>query len=179
MSLARPIVALALLVFGAACTGNPAPSGWLAKPLAAANDAYGAWIALRFADTTRLSGEFLGVDRDTVFVLALDSAVYRVPAESVRTATVAWYDSNYETLAWWGALGTLSTLSHGFVLIFSMPIWSLASLSSAGSESRAPLARVEKVGWAGVRQYARFPAGVPADLPVRLPVKPPAPRVAH
>jgi hypothetical protein len=172
------VVVLSVVAMLAACTANPAPNRWLPTPMTAASDPWGAYIVVTLRDTiTRkdtvmVRGEFLAVDRDTVFVLPMDSIVRRVPVRGVAKAQVAWYDSEMEKLGWWTLLGTVSSLSHGFGLVFTMPLWIISGTASAASESRAPLLDVTRVGWDSVRPYARYPAGVPAALPERLQSRP-------
>ena len=178
---ARRLVTLSVLVSLGACVANPAPPRWLPTPLQGPNDPWGAFITVTLradspSDTAVVSGEFLAVDRDTVFVLPADSMVRRIPVRIIAGAQVAWYDSDWEKLAFWAGIGALSTASHGFFLIFTAPIWGLTAWATVPADSRAPLVDVGRAGWAAAKQYARYPAGVPDSLPARLPTKPVYPR---
>jgi len=175
-----PVAAL-LLITG--CVANPAPARWLPTPYVGANDPWGAFITVTLTatsanDTGEVQGEFLAVDRDTVFVLLGDSVVRRISHRDIAKAQIAWFDSDWELQAWWTALGAISTLTHGFGVILTMPIWGLTAWGVVPAESRAPLVDVNRVGWEAVKQYARYPAAAPGDLPDRLPPKPPYPRPA-
>lgn len=174
-------VTMSALVLLSGCISNPAPPRWLPTPLQGPSDPWGAFITVTLRavapnDTAQVRGEFLAVDRDTVFVLPADSMVRRIPTHLIVAARVAWYDSDWEKLAIWAGIGTLSTASHGFFLIFTSPIWGLTAWATAPAESRAPLVDVGRAGWAAAKQYARYPAGVPDSLPERLPTKPVYPR---
>ena len=155
----------------AACTRNPAPDGFLPKPLAAPSDPYGGWIEL-WSRGDSLSGEFLAYDRDSVFVLQEFGDVRAWPVSDVTRARIFWYDSQYSKTATWAALGTVSALSHGVVFVLSGPVWLIAGISSARADSRAALVEPGRVEWAEAARYARYPAGMPPNLPGRLPVKP-------
>ena len=156
-----------------ACAQNPAPSGWLSPAVAAQKDPYGAWIVVATSDTSGVSGEFLAVDSDSVFVLSLDSIVRAVPRTSVREAKIAFYESQIGSVILWSVLGTLSTASNGILLVFTAPAWAITGTVASASESRAPLRTVARPEeWEAVRMYARFPMGMPGNLPRRLRTKP-------
>jgi hypothetical protein len=169
----RLVPAVALVLAATGCAANPAPEGWLAAPAASAADPYGAWIVLELhRQATPVSGEFLAVHEDSVYVLEPVGAVRGFHRDSVRAATIAFYNAQPGQLAGWAALGSLSTVSHGAFLILSLPTWLIAGSLATSAQSRAPLHRVEAPGqWEAVRLYARFPAGLPPGLPDRLPVK--------
>lgn len=168
----RACGAALLITLAAGCARNPAPHAWLPTPRGAPEDPYGAWIGLRLSDTQELIGELLAQEHDSVFVLTDDGSVRAVHTARVTSARIAWFDSRWgSTTALWGALGSLSTFSHGFVLVLSMPVWIIAGSTAAASDSRAPLVNPLRLGWEGARMYARYPAGLPPGLPRTLPLR--------
>lgn len=156
-----------------ACAHNPAPSGWLAPAREAQADPYGAWIVVsRLAGSPDLGGEFLAVERDSVFMLLASGEVRSVPLDSVSRARMAFYNAQWGGLATWTILGSLSTISNGAFLIFTFPAWIIGGSLATAGQSRAPLRRVGPAHtWDAVRMYARFPGGLPANLPRTLPPK--------
>jgi hypothetical protein len=179
-----------LAVAAAGCARSPAPAGAVPRPAGAEADPYGAWIHVERGRGTAparaglqverdgrgpaVAGELLAVDRDTVFVLTQDGAVRGVPLDSVREATIAWYQGHADHLAIWTLLGTVSTISNGWLLILTAPTWLIAGSAASAAESRAPLVRVPaRTSWTAARMYARYPAGLPPDLPRRLAPRPP------
>jgi hypothetical protein len=78
-----------------------------------------------------------------------------VPTALVTVGTLTAYDSQYGALRLWTILGTVSTVSHGFVLVLTAPIWAIAGSTATASASKAP--RVESTDPALLRVYARFP----------------------
>jgi hypothetical protein len=168
------ILALVLIATLSACATNPAPRRWLAPAREAATDPYGAWIVLHADARTELTrGELLAVAADSVFVLTEAGRVEGVARAAIDHATIAYYDSEWHKTAWWAAAGTLSTLSHGFGLVFTAPAWILSGTLAARADSRAPLIAVNSPErWAQAHTYARFPGGLPDGLPNVLPVKP-------
>lgn len=162
-----------LLVFGTACARNPAPKGWLGPADRAARDPYGAWIEIQpLAGGSKLEGEFLAVDRDSVYVLDLGGTVRSLPLAAVADATVAAYDARWGRLAAWTALGALSTVSHGVFAILTFPAWILSGTIMTAIQSRSSIHHVRRgEDWTSVRKFARFPSGLPPDLPRSLPPK--------
>jgi hypothetical protein len=172
----RRALAIVLVSGALACAHNPAPRYWLAPAEGEQADPYGAWIVVSKMDARArdVSGEFLGVSHDSVFVLLQDSRVLAIPADSVRTAQVASYESKYMELVVWTAAGSLGTISNGYFLLFTLPAMLIDGAVASTTQSVAPIRRVDgAVGWDAVRMFARFPEGIPDHLPRTLPPKPP------
>lgn len=165
----RGLGGLALIALAAACAGNPAPRGWLAPAPDAASDPYGAWVRVELASAEKeapLGGELIAIALDSVFVLTPDAEFHAIARADVTRARVAYYDSQYGQLAAWTMLGSVATLSHGWFLVFSFPIWAIGGSATTGGQSRAPLAdvRENRGSWDEVAKYARFPQGLPTEL---------------
>ena len=164
------VSALACAALG--CARNPAPKGWLATLPQAQADPYGAWIVISRGAVSEQSGELLAVEHDSVFFLSSDREVRAVPRDSAIRARIWFYDSQWDKLATWSGLGALGSISNGFLAILTLPAWIIGGSLATASQSRAPLARVNRpADWDAVRMYARFPAGLPANLPRMLPAK--------
>lgn len=153
---------LALAV--AACAGHTAPSGWLADPDAAQQEAFGGWMSVSCAtsapDCADSDGELIAVHPDSVYVLTF-SSLRAIPRASIESATLMGYDSHKGDLALWGFLGTVGTLSHGLLLIFTAPIWIIAGTSATSAQSRLPRLAYPNRGLEEFRFHARFPQGLP------------------
>ena len=165
----RGLVGLPFIALAAACAGNPAPRGWLAPARDAVSDPYGAWVELELPSAGKQvpsGGELIAVASDSVFVLTQDATFYAIARADVTRARVAYYDSQYGQLAAWTTIGSLATLSHGFLLVFSLPVWAIGGSVTTGGQSRAPLVDVgeNKHSWDAVTKYARFPQGLPTEL---------------
>ena len=158
---------LCLLLFTSACFHTTAPKGWLPTASEAQHEAYGGWIRLDYgvgANRRIVEGELIAAAPDTVHVLSPDSIV-AVPTATVVAGTLTSYDSQYGRLVRWTILGTVSTVSHGFGLVLTMPMWALAGTAASASASKAP--RVESTDPGVLRAYARFPQGMPPGLDSR------------
>lgn len=163
------VSALACVALG--CVRSPAPEGWLGPARQAQADPYGAWIVIsRIGGVPVDSGEFLAVERDSVFVLSSNREVRAVPRDSVIHAQIWFYDAQWGQLAAWTALGSLSSISNGVFGLLTLPAWIIGGSVATASQSRAPLRQVNRPSdWDAVRMYSRFPAGLPPNLPRVLP----------
>ena len=160
---------LSLVLGFAACTSNPAPKGWLAPAPEAVSDPFGAWVRIELApagNQTPLGGELIAVAVDSVFVLTPDARFHAIAQADVTWARVAHYDSQFGQLGTWTMLGSVTTLSHGWFLSLSLPVWTIWGSLTTGAQSRAPLEDVRegKNSWEAVGKYARFPQGLPPDV---------------
>ena len=65
-------------------------------------------------------------------------------------------------------LGTLSTVSHGFFLVFSAPVWIITSTVIWNNQTKTAVERYpddfEWITLDAMRVYARFPQGLPENL---------------
>jgi len=166
----RICAALLAALAAAGCAGTGAPDGWLPEAEESLRDPYGAWVTLEFVrphDDRLLAGEFLGVGRDSVYVLAgvgTDGKIYAVPRGLVRQAKIGHYDPRTDQPGGWVAVGALSTLSHGVGLILSLPIWLAAGGGIVSGHAHTALAHYPQHTWEELRMYARFPQGPPPGL---------------
>ena len=146
------------------CSSTGAPKGWLAPAQQAALDPFGAWIKIEPGiEGPFLAGEFVGVSIDSVFVLGV-SGLQGVAKVDIERAKIAHFDSQFDQPGGWVGLWTFSTLSHGWYLVLSAPVWILAGSLSVGAHSRTPLEHYPRDDWESLRFYARFPQGVPEGL---------------
>lgn len=152
----------------AACTSNPAPSGWLPGAAETPTDPFGAWIEVEHetASVSRtVAGELIAVDRDTIFVLS-SIGLQGLPLDSVGSARVAWFDAGYGNLILWTAVGALSTASHGLISGITFPLWVIGGTLATAAQSRSPIVDhdPDKGSAQRLSQYARYPQGMPEGL---------------
>jgi hypothetical protein len=163
---ARSALALAALVLAAGCASTTAPSGWLPGAEEAQRDAYGGWIEVHPREglqPKRILGELIAVAPDSLHVLTIAGLVGFARGD-VERATLFGYESPAAAFGGWTALGTLSTLSHGFGLIYSAPVWLITGIGVTANASREARIQYPQDGWLVMRPHARFPAGWPEGL---------------
>lgn len=163
VSPARRVLAMCVpLLLGTACVSNPAPRGILPSPDEAGRMAAGGWIEIVRSDRLgepSLHGELLAVTDDTLYVATGGGGV-AVPRSTVRGGRLFGYDAQVGAMAGAVALGTVSTISNGFFLIFTAPMWLIGGSIAARSQSMQPV-RDASAPPSALRPWARFPAGLP------------------
>jgi len=158
------LVAITLLFPG--CASTLAPGGWLPDAEQSTREANGGWIVAKVGlsgSSREVCGELIAIQHDSVFVLA-KAGLEAIPAEHIRAARIARFNSHWGELGAWWVLGTLSTASHGFVRILSAPVWILGGTLSAMAASYAPIVRYPDRSWSELSIFARFPPGLPPGL---------------
>jgi hypothetical protein len=107
-----------------------------------------------------IKGELLGLDELHAWVQG-PYGVTAVHLGNVEKVSVEAHPSGAAAAGVWTGIGTASTLSHGFLLILTAPLWLAAGLTSTitmatgnDRESRDP-AQFKRLA-----QYARFPQGM-------------------
>ena len=162
-------VILCLLVLVAGCARTTAPRGWLPDTLEVQSQAFGGWVEVTYFDGPRKDeahGELIAIDDQHVRVLTSVELV-AIPRAAVSRVRLTSYRPEQRGVVGWTVLGTLSTLSHGIVLVLSAPAWILCGCvagsvrSYEGQPSRVSLSRSDVEA---LRAYARFPNGLPEGL---------------
>lgn len=160
-----------------ACVSSTAPKGFLPTPRQAQHDAFGGWIELRFVDVgvdRTMDGELIAVSNDSVWVLGSTSA-RSIPTTAVTEGRLTGYASGAGGVGAATVLGVLSTISNGWFLVFTTPMWVIGGSIAASRESRAPVREVGQLRWSALRPFARFPQGFPVGVQLsELRSKPPS-----
>jgi hypothetical protein len=152
---------LALLVAATACVSNPDVRPRTIEGIV--RDGRGGWIVVTQRNGAQIDGELIAVDPGDVRVLTATGLV-SIAKPAVETARLWAWQTQPGSIAVWGTAGTLSTISHGYWLVFSAPIWLLATTIVASVESRSSIVDYPDDGWDKLSRWARFPQGLPAGL---------------
>jgi hypothetical protein len=166
MSVSRswfPALCLGLLLPACAAT-SPAPKAYRHTIEEVQRLALGAWTRVEGEHFT-LDGELLAAEPESLY-LERDHRVDIVHPTCVKKLTIAAFEGQGKEVDVLGGLGALSTPSHGFLLVFSLPIWILSSVSSHYAQSGVGhleygRTRVAPLDTPSVRRWARFPQGMP------------------
>lgn len=159
------VIAAALVALGTACVENPDPR----RPtlVKMQTEGVGGWVVVTARDGTQVRGELISVTREYVHVLRVGqpgAALVYLRTSDIGRAKVYTYESE-GGIGVMGLLGTLSTASHGFWLIFTAPIWILASSIAAAAESNhVELDYPEDDSLEELSHWARFPQGIPPNV---------------
>lgn len=124
------------------------------------------WIEhgeLRNMRSRALAGECIAATNDTLYLLN-GGELRAVPADAIRRAQVSIIDPWVEGLAYWTAIGTLSTVTHGFFFVLTAPSWLILGSISMIFQSREGKMFYPADPLADFSRYARFPQGLPPAL---------------
>ena len=146
------------------------PHNWLPKAEEAGQEAFGAWVRVEAwnDEETAMEGELLAVGEDSLYVVDSFESV-AIPVTEVGRIILHGYDANASGIAGWAVLGTLGTISHGWYLVLTGPVWIVGGIMASYQASRAGRQQhTTEQSWptvaAWMRPYARFPAGMPPEL---------------
>jgi hypothetical protein len=89
----------------------------------------------------------------------------RIPAGDIARVRLEKYRTSKLGLGIWGSLGALSSFSHGFFAVASLPVWLLTDGVTSAVESRHAFQDIDAgVGLEALAPWARFPQGVVPGL---------------
>jgi hypothetical protein len=141
------------------CATTNAPKRWLSGPEEAGLDAYGGWIDVK-SQQCRISGELIAVIKDTVFVI--DTVLHAVVSKDILSARLVTYNAG--NMGGLVAFGTLSTVSNGFYLLLTAPMWLILGSTAAIYRSYEPIIDYPQKSIEFFKPFARYPQGFPANL---------------
>ena len=183
-NLARRI-GLAAALACVACKGTSVPKDWLPEPREAQTTAYGGWIELDYLEgqeRRRAIGELIAASADSIWVLH-ETQPRVIPTAAVDSGKLFAYSPRTGDLTVWTVAGMVSTISNGWFLVFTAPMWMIGGGLAGRSEIRAAQRRHPPLTWGGLAPFARFPQGMPEGLGLSglrvKPAKHPEPRAAR
>ena len=167
------VVAIAALVWSG-CASTRAPDGFLGSVDEVQSTAWGSWVVVESdgPDSSLLAGELAAADDDSLFVLQSGGLV-GIAKEHVRTVRVEVHQSRHGRYGLWTLLGSITTPSHGVVMLISLPSWVLTGSIITAAVSTEPYRHYDRgkepstssqVDWNGLRSYARYPQGLPPGI---------------
>ena len=165
----------ASLILG--CATTSAPVRWLPDAQEAGRHPYGGWIELSASLHRSVRGELLAISDGKIYVLTSSDKVAIVTSDVVTYAKLTPIDMQSGKIGKWVLLelvinfpivpmltGSEAMSGHGFIYIISAPLWILAGILSAATESRAIQINLPEDNWATFAFYARFPQGMPGNF---------------
>ncbi len=166
---------LLLSLFALGCAVTTVPRGYLAGASDLPADVYGGWIELTCSSVgkpaVRVSGELIAVGGDSVYVV--NDSLRAIALADVTSGRLAAYGSDAIGLGVLVFVGTLSTISNGAWLVFTMPMWIIGGSAAVSVRTHEPLVDYPHRGWSSVAPFARYPQGLPPGLDrSRIKIKP-------
>jgi hypothetical protein len=164
------------LIFQCGCATTYAPGDWLPDTDEITEEAYGGWMTIvTLPDTInseerwlQYGGEFIAVD--TLNVYQLYDSLFIIPKSNIYKTTLEIDQKNSVAYGLWTFGGFVATLSNGFYLIFTAPIWLITGIPASVGESLRDRYEAEfpdSLYWTEVRKFARFPQGLPENFDLK------------
>jgi hypothetical protein len=128
---------------------------------------FGSEIELIYRSDEYLIGELISVnDTDIIVLNSANNSCLTIPKQQIidygiRFAQPKHYGIYIPTL-------TLSTISHGFIAMITLPINLITTIVVAVSSERAYTIDHKKITYEQLKMYARFPQGIPEGLGLDL-----------
>jgi hypothetical protein len=151
------------------CAATFAPDDWLPETDEVPENVYGGWITLITEPDSlnteehwmQYSGEFISLDDENIYLL-FDS-VYQVPKRKIRNSILELDGKNTTGYGLWVFVGTIATISNGYYLMITAPLWLFFGIPAVVGESSRDKYETEEPSeeyWESIRKFARFPQGV-------------------
>lgn len=151
------------------CAHSYAPRRWLPDTDQIQTEAYGGWLSIEYKtegeETEKVKGEYITSDSENVYLLYDSLEV--IPRYKITEAVLEIDDKNTSQYSGWTVLGTVSTLSHGWFLVFTMPTWLTTGIIATSGESyrdRYSADDPTNEYWDHIIKFARFPQGLPKNI---------------
>lgn len=158
---------LSLVPLLAGCLTTPGPQLLHPRPEEAGKTIHGAWLMLHVVgrkDSVLADGELLAASAESLWVLT-SAGVTAIPTQRIGGGQLVRYEPEVGEVWTFAALGAVSTLSHGLVLILSAPLWGLSGLGAASAQyDNGVVTMTPQTNFADLRAWARFPQGIPPGV---------------
>jgi len=156
-----------LLITG--CATTYAPEAYLPDTDDVQTETYGGWLTLvTIPDILKpeekwmqYSGEFISLDEDNVYLLY--DSLYLIPKKKISSSIIELDEKNSTEYGLWTAGGTAATVSNGWFLIITAPLWLLAGIPTTIGESvrdRYETEYPDDEYWESIKKFSRFPQGI-------------------
>ena len=151
------------------CATTYAPDNWLPETDEVPENVYGGWITLITEPDSlnteeqwmQYSGEFISLDDENIYLL-FDS-VFQVPKRKIRNSILELDEKNTTGYGLWVSVGTIATISNGYYLMITAPLWLVFGIPAVVGESARDRYETEEPPeeyWESIRKFARFPQGI-------------------
>ena len=158
------VLLLSIFIFG--CATTKVPKNWSSEPYEMATSTYGGWVNVECSSENdkkvRMAGELIAVGNDSIFVA--DSLFHSIARKDITKARLVCYNSNSGEMSGLVILGTVSTISNGLFLIFTMPMWLIGGTIAGSTQSYIPIIDYPDEDFKEFSKFSRFPQGLPEKI---------------
>jgi hypothetical protein len=155
------------LIFLFSCASLTAPSEYVPSFNKAKTYPYGSYIELETKGKLKISGEFIGISENNIFIRKGDT-IYFLPIGDIEGAVIiSNRPDNFSMvfISLFTLLGTFSTVTHFVLLIFTAPGWILSGALSGVIIVNEPVIKIKKRDDLNKVIYlSRYPQGIPEEI---------------
>ena len=177
------ILIMLTLFFG--CAPSYAPQYWLPEKNELNKDVYGAYIYVVYYEEQSYDdrdkknifyseigdsdcrGEFIAVGNDSIVILQHNDSLMYIAKNTISYALIERVNNPTGSYSLWTVLGLISTVSHGFALSATAPVWTIVGIGTISGVSWKDIDSEnypQEFWWKEKSKYARFPKGLPINL---------------
>jgi len=149
---------------GGGCATNPVPPHQRISAEKALMSGRGAYAVVQRTTGDAFAGELIAAGNEGIQLLTGGAKLMFIPYPTVVSVKVGVHSNNADVLGIWTTLGTLSSISHGFFAVFTIPIWLGFGVTTTVGESNRGLFECPPQPLAALKVYSRFPQGVPPGV---------------
>jgi hypothetical protein len=161
------LLILCTLLIG--CAASYAPDNWLPETADVPQNVFGGWITVITAPDIlnpdekwmEYSGEFIASE-DSVIIILYDS-LYQIPKSKIVNSILELDQKNTTAYGLWVLGGSVLTISNGYYMGITLPLWLFAGIPTVVGESardRYEMDEPTQEYWDSIKVFARFPQGV-------------------
>ncbi|MFV1884896.1 MAG: hypothetical protein ACMZ7B_10445 [Balneola sp.] len=157
----KSVLLIIVLFVGIGCATTTAPSGVLRSPDFEAQNIFGGWVELK-TGVEKIDGELLAIEQDSIFLITMDNTFVSLAKDQIVSAKLTGYDMQNALASLAVFAGSVSTVSHGFYLVLTFPMWIIGGPISATSHVKsAQINYKNESDWYNMSEFARYPQGMP------------------
>lgn len=156
---------LAFLIAG--CATSNAPDNWLPDADGVEKNAFGGWITIETTGIDSLQekqqikmGELIALDSNKIYIMK--DSLLSIPKNEIISVKLE-IRARHTAYGAWATFGTLSTISNGYFLIFTFPLWLMTDIAALSGEAKSDnyvMENPDENYWKEISKFARFPQGL-------------------
>lgn len=148
-----------VLLISSICFYRCTTPAYLPQAQALGSSPHGAFIKINTRTGSTIAGEFIATQDSALLVLTEKGKLEWVPVPSIQQFKLQY--AKPKNYSWAMAIFPLTTISHGFGLLFTGPFNLLVTGIITASGHNAYTFSNQKITYETLNMYARFPQGLP------------------
>lgn len=126
-------------------------------------DQNGSYIKINNKTPEYLGGELIAVDSNSIVVMS-EKKKRCITIEKSKVKKYSLRYAKTKNYGWTIPVFALSSISHGFYAIVTLPLNLIATIAITASSSKASSYTDKTISYDQLRMFARFPQGIPPNI---------------